>query len=228
MSEIFISYSREDKVFANKIHSDLIRSGSEVWMDSNIEAGMLWDKSIHQAIRKCKYFILIVSLNSSNSENVLDELNLARDEGKEILPVIKEECDIPYRLRRFNYLDFSENYEVGFSFLLKRLQFPLKKTECFYLDANNKINFISEKIIQEIITNKKRIFCLMIFLAILFSFSSIFFDLKHYHILLFIFSWSAITYVAIELIDKEGFVESSKIKRRYDILFIPSKIKILS
>ena len=61
------------------------------------------------AFRECEIFLIIltpaINLLSKCSK---DEIGYAIDRGKRILPVLLEECDIPLRLRRFQYVDFTK------------------------------------------------------------------------------------------------------------------------
>src|SRR5215831_13043957 len=56
---------------------------------------------------------LDLSPASIASRNVLAQAALALDEGKEVIPVLHQECKIPFRLRPLQYADFSTNYANG-------------------------------------------------------------------------------------------------------------------
>ena len=45
----------------------------------------------------------------------------AIDEGKDVIPVVIQECRIPFRLRPFQYADFSVSYDSGLEELLSGL-----------------------------------------------------------------------------------------------------------
>lgn len=121
--QVFISYSRRDGDFALQLHNDLEQAGVNTWMDnSDINAGYEWDNSIEDAIHSCDYFVLLISGSSMASENVLDEVNFARNLDKRIIPVLKEQCSIPYRLQRLQHIDLEQHYELGLQQLLTTLQ----------------------------------------------------------------------------------------------------------
>ncbi|HSL31756.1 MAG TPA: TIR domain-containing protein [Anaerolineales bacterium] len=113
----FISYSRVNKNFALKLAHELKAAGFPIWLDQlDIPAGARWDDEIEKALRECGIFLTILTPDSIASENAKDEIGYAIDHGKRILPVLLEECDIPLRLRRFQYVDFtSMNYDQGVS-----------------------------------------------------------------------------------------------------------------
>ena len=111
----FISYSRINKEFALKLARELKAAGFPIWLDQlDIPTGTRWDDEIEKALRECRIFMVILTPASIASDNAKDEIGYAIDHGKRILPVLLEECEIPLRLRRFQYVDFTRmNYTEG-------------------------------------------------------------------------------------------------------------------
>lgn len=111
----FISYSRVNKEFAVRLAKELRAAGFPIWLDQlDIPAGARWDDEIEKALYECGIFMTILTPASIASENAKDEIGYAIDHGKRILPVLLEDCEIPLRLRRFQYVDFtSMNYDQG-------------------------------------------------------------------------------------------------------------------
>src|SRR6185437_3360466 len=48
---------------------------------------------------------------AANSNNVLDEVSYALDKQKHIIPILHRDCEIPFRIRRFQHLDFRSDYD---------------------------------------------------------------------------------------------------------------------
>ena len=118
----FFSYSREDSEFALKLAADLKASGANVWIDRlDIKPGQWWDKSVEEALNQCPRMLVILSPASVNSKNVLDEVSFAMEEQKTVLPVLYQECHIPFRLRRVQYVDFTKDYNQALQRLLDAL-----------------------------------------------------------------------------------------------------------
>ena len=118
----FLSYSRKNKDFALKLQKDLRENQVECWIDTrDISAGKIWDREIEEAIQSCDSLILILSKDSVESDNVLDEVYHALGIGKNIIPIMIEDCKVPYRLSRYQNIDFSKDYSSGFEILLKNL-----------------------------------------------------------------------------------------------------------
>src|SRR3954469_21446436 len=96
MSEAFISYSRGDTAFVDKLRRDLEKRGIPVWIDrESIEGGAAWRASITQAIRSCCAFILVLSPRSTQSGQVSKELSVPQAPRRAINPLVLEPSDIP-------------------------------------------------------------------------------------------------------------------------------------
>ena len=122
----FISYSRRDGDFARKLAQDLRAAGVSIWLDQlDIPPGARWDRTVDQALRKCGRLLLILSPDSVGSENVMDEVAVAMHEGKPVVPVLHRPCEIPLRLFRLQYIDFTEDYADGLNKLIANLKSEL-------------------------------------------------------------------------------------------------------
>jgi len=122
----FFSYAHEDAEFVLRLAKDLRAAGASVWMDRlDIKPGERWDRAVEDALKKCPELLVILSPAAVESTNVMDEVSLALEEGKTILPVVHRNCEIPFRLRRFEYVDLAVdltgNYEAGLGRLLETL-----------------------------------------------------------------------------------------------------------
>jgi hypothetical protein len=120
---IFFSYSRKDaEKFALKLASDLSEAGVNVWMDQlSLEAGLPWDRQIAKALKRCQRFLIILSPESMESENVMDEVSYAKDENKQVIPILYKKCHVDFRLRRLQHIDYTADYDQGFTKLLAAL-----------------------------------------------------------------------------------------------------------
>lgn len=122
----FISYSRGDKEFALELARELRSSGFFIWLDQlDIPTGARWDDEVEKALIESEIFMVILTPKSIASNNVKDEIGFAIDSNKRILPVLLENANVPFRLRRFQYVDFTNiSYNEGIELakqLLRRL-----------------------------------------------------------------------------------------------------------
>jgi hypothetical protein len=127
LRNVFVSYSREDQEFVLKLAQDVFREGIDVWMDQlNIAPGSSWAREVGKALDTCSLMLLILSSSSLASTNVEDEWNYFLDKGKRIVPVLLQECEIPFRLTRIHYLDFVNTaYDVALARLVSALRFTV-------------------------------------------------------------------------------------------------------
>ena len=95
MGHIFISYSRRDIVYAEKLINALRREGFNPWVDmENLGAGTQWLRRLQKQIVTCDAYILIMSSHSYNSTWVPDELVVAKTKGRPIFPLLLDDTEI--------------------------------------------------------------------------------------------------------------------------------------
>src|SRR5262245_35639256 len=97
----FFSYAREDSGFVIKLAQELRKAGASLWLDQlDILGGQRWDEAIQAALESCPGMVAILSPSAVASQNFMDEVSYALEERKQIIPVLYQECRIPFRLRR--------------------------------------------------------------------------------------------------------------------------------
>jgi CRP-like cAMP-binding protein len=112
---IFTSYAREDQVLVKRLVKDLKNQlgGHQIniWLDQiDIMPGKDWDSAVEEALSTSTAMILIISDKSVKSRSVKDEWNYCLEEGKTIIPIlIDPNCKIPFRLRTYHYIDFTQH-----------------------------------------------------------------------------------------------------------------------
>lgn len=104
----FVCYAREDSEFVLPLASDLKAAGVNVWLDQwDIASGADWDYEIDKALYDCRHFLIVLSPDAVNSEEVRSELRTALNERKRIVPVLYKACRIPRRPTLIQYTDFT-------------------------------------------------------------------------------------------------------------------------
>ena len=87
--KIFLSYSRADSIYIEKLTEALIAAGQDVWIDKKIRSGQTWDQTVEQSIKNCDVLVVVMSKTSMASDNVMDEVSFAIGLNKTIIrPVI--------------------------------------------------------------------------------------------------------------------------------------------
>jgi TIR domain-containing protein len=121
--QYFFSYAREDAEFVLKLARELRAVGANLWVDQlDILGGQRWDRAVGDALESSQGMIAVLSPNSLASNNVMDEVSYALEEGKLVVPVLIRPCELPFRLRRVQHIDFTAEYATGFSQLLRALR----------------------------------------------------------------------------------------------------------
>ncbi len=129
-NRVFISYSREDTESARRLYKDLRNNGINVWIDTeNLLPGQNYNLEVKRAIRNSDYVIALVSSRSLSKKgyvqkelrmslNILDEM----PEGEIfIIPVRLDQCEIPYGLEQYHFVDLFIDYESGLKRILRAL-----------------------------------------------------------------------------------------------------------
>src|SRR5215475_12900027 len=96
MSDIFISYKREEQAIARKLANALESEGWSVWWDPKLRAGEHFDDVIEKALNEAKCVVVLWSKLSVNSRYVKDEATFALKRNK-LVPVSIEEVAVPFR-----------------------------------------------------------------------------------------------------------------------------------
>lgn len=99
MSDIFISYAREDLPRVEPLANALEATGWSVWWDPLIDPGTTFSMAIEEALKSTRCVIVVWSNSSVASSWVLDEASDGADR-QILLPVLFEEVRIPFGFRR--------------------------------------------------------------------------------------------------------------------------------
>ena len=91
---VFISYSRKDKPFIQKLNDALDAKGVRTWVDwEGIELASDWMETITGAIQSTDAIIFVISPDSLKSKVCKDELELSVKLNKKLIPILYREPD---------------------------------------------------------------------------------------------------------------------------------------
>ena len=107
MHEVFISFSSRDRNVALNICKFLEDNGISCWIaPRNVDAGTNYATQIVSAIKRCRVFVLAASVNTNESGHVSNEVSLAFDNKKPIIPFkIEDFCASKLKTSNPNFLD---------------------------------------------------------------------------------------------------------------------------
>ena len=93
-TDIFLSYSREDRAAARHFAESFANEGFTVWWDAALRSGQTFDEVIEKELRAAKAVVVLWSPRSVASRWVRAEATLA-DRRNKLVPAIIEACDRP-------------------------------------------------------------------------------------------------------------------------------------
>ncbi|RPJ21024.1 MAG: TIR domain-containing protein, partial [Chloroflexi bacterium] len=89
---VFISYSRKDKAFVQKLNDALDAAGVQAWVDwEGIELASDWMATITNAIQGTDAFLFVITPDSLKSKVCTDELCLGIKLNKKLIPILYRE-----------------------------------------------------------------------------------------------------------------------------------------
>ena len=94
MSDVFISYKRENLAAVNRQVEALRAEGVSVWWDQDIPPNAPWEATIEGELAAARLVVVAWSPASVASENVKAEARWARQQGR-LLQVFVEACEPP-------------------------------------------------------------------------------------------------------------------------------------
>jgi hypothetical protein len=95
MTDIFISYKREERVHAERIAYALKARGLAVWWDADMLPGDEYRRRTREVLQTCKAAIVVWSKGAAASGWVLDEAQLAKDRGVLVPVIVEQGAPIP-------------------------------------------------------------------------------------------------------------------------------------
>ncbi|MCC8115295.1 MAG: toll/interleukin-1 receptor domain-containing protein [Bacteroidales bacterium] len=131
--DVFISYSRKDIAIVDRIEEEMKKYGITYFIDrSEIRLGEDFAKRIGESIYNCEIMLLVWSKDSNQSQFVSNEIGLAIEFQKTIIPfkigVFQPDFGLAYRLTSTNRIDavpFNEQHIID---LVSKIAKQLYKT----------------------------------------------------------------------------------------------------
>lgn len=152
---VFLCHSKDDKTKIRKLYSRLIADGFDVWFDeAKLIPGQDWDLEIRNAVKNSDTVLVCLSKSSTTKEGYIQkEIRFALDVADEkpegtifLIPVRLEECNVPTRVSRFQWVDLFD--KSGYS--------KLKESLHLRMDDLN-IRFSSNEVSPKNIENRIRV-----------------------------------------------------------------------
>ncbi len=124
--EVFLSHASADGEFASRLAELLRRHGVPVWFSAtNLVGGQQWHDEIGAALRRCDWFLIVLSQNAIQSFWVKRELCYVLRQPRFvncITPVLIQSCDhelFSWTLSAIQVVNFLEAFDGGCRDLLR-------------------------------------------------------------------------------------------------------------
>lgn len=132
MTNVFISYSRKDKEFVQKLHATLQQCHRDIWIDwQDIPITADWWLEIEAGIESAQNFVFIISPDSVTSKVCHQEIEYAVKHKKRLVPLVRREnfemMQLHPALSKYNWLFFRDidDFTNAFQALIKAIDTDL-------------------------------------------------------------------------------------------------------
>ena len=131
-NEVFISYSRRDKVFTQKLFEALKAANRTVWADwDSIPAASDWEAEIKEGIEQSETVLFVLSSEWLKSNECRKELEYALKMGKRLIPILYlmvDPKDVPPELGKINwvYMRETDDFDRAFQTLCAAMDTDLE------------------------------------------------------------------------------------------------------
>jgi parvulin-like peptidyl-prolyl isomerase len=124
MLNVFVSYSRENKLMAASLAEDIRELGHDAWFDQELTGGQAWWQEILATVRRCDVFVFVLTPESLNSVACMRECGYAAALRKPILPIlISDQISttlLPPQLAQIQIVDYRQPAPRGAALRLAR------------------------------------------------------------------------------------------------------------
>jgi WD40 repeat protein len=139
-SQTFISYSRADRAFVQRLHEALTGHGMSVWVDfEDIPPTAEWLGELYSGIERAASFLFVISPDSVASEMCQVEVLHALKHGKRIVPILRRPAAIGPPLEAIGKAQWIEAQDDGaFEVALATILHALH-TDLEWLEAHTRL-----------------------------------------------------------------------------------------
>jgi len=117
--EAFLSHSSKNREFVSHLANELRRHGVPVWYsETNILGAQQWHDEIGKALRRCDWFIIVLSPDAVDSMWVKRELIFTLQDQRfedKILPILYQPCEytkLSWVLPSFQIINFNDTTKL--------------------------------------------------------------------------------------------------------------------
>jgi DNA-binding NarL/FixJ family response regulator len=140
--DLFISHAKEDDTVVDRIYDVLQKRGIRGWADhKDVKPSHAWNTSIQKAMNECQAGLFVSSGHSVDSRHCTDEcLSILDNQAKPLFVVRVDSIDptqIHYWLKTIQYIDLTDDFELGMSKLVDAFEEFLVPSEGSVIDLKS-------------------------------------------------------------------------------------------
>ena len=149
---VFISYSRQDREFVERLSRELQQAGVQTWTDTqNISAGANWQQEIEKGLLQADVMLYVASGHASSSNWIEFEVQAFLKGNGRLIPLVIDDAgpaSMPPSLQAIQWVDFRGDFQSALAQLLDGIQELRGRTPVKPLAAQSKgyvfISYASE------------------------------------------------------------------------------------
>ncbi|CAG0958231.1 hypothetical protein ANAEL_00465 [Anaerolineales bacterium] len=120
--KVFLCHSSDDKPEVKDLYNLLVEHGADPWLDvEKLLPGQDWNLEINKALDDSDVILLCLTKKSVDKEGYVQrEIRIALDRALEmpegrifLIPARLEECDLPYKIRTYQWVDLFTSDGMG-------------------------------------------------------------------------------------------------------------------
>ena len=120
---VFVSYSRHDRPFVDRLTTALNAAGVRTWVDTqNISAGLNWQEELERGLFAADVLLYVASRHSDESKWLQAELAAFMRKKGRIVPLIVDDdgaSHLPLFLQAIQWVDFRADFQSALQTLLQ-------------------------------------------------------------------------------------------------------------
>ena len=134
MSDVFLSYSRRDSEFVQRLAGALSERGKDVWVDvDGIRDAEVFPAALRTAVERSDGFVFVISPDSVASRFCEQEVEHALELRKRVVPLLRRRVadeQVPEGVRERNWIPFDDDarFDDGVERLVDALETDLEYT----------------------------------------------------------------------------------------------------
>ncbi len=234
--DLCLSYSHKDYRFAEMLYEELIELGVSTFLGcGSIPCGVDFKKSVFDSIKIAKCYVPVIS---ENSYSIKQELYLAIERSKTIIPVCFSYAQLPVFIRHISAIKINENTKEEAARIAKELAYFVEKEKeeeerlellSKYIDSGstNRATEVLCELVNELYAQMSTLYSPSIYKRHLFQLFPLLEKIESIYDYDYSQESKAIAYKKSEVLEKITTILSNDLLESNDLFYLSSSIRLL-